>query len=328
MKISILMPVYNVERYIERTLNSLIAQSYKGAMECIMVNDCSTDSSRDVIESVISRYEQSPKSNDITFKIVDHLENMGVASARNTCLRAASGDYLYFLDSDDDIIPECIELLVDLAEKYRGVDIVQGRRFSVVDGVARTDDYSEKNHPEYSCDKEWIYKNYFRPRAVWNRLMRRSFIFDNQLFFKDGIVYEDSYWSLIASAHIKSIAFCSTPTYQYRVNEDSITTTKYRDKDYISRLKMLLETFISPPPAMINREDIIPDLLIEIVNQRRYVTPNQLRDYLGYLRIYQDTMLTLIKSPITSLRYKLGFRYILSSPSLIKIFIVKRLFGF
>ena len=114
MKISIIVPVYNVEEYIEDCLRSITAQTYKGEVECIIVDDCTPDSSCTIIEKFISKY-----AGNIQFKLLHHEKNRGLSAARNTGIDATTGEYIYFLDSDDEITPNCIELLAEPLKKEK-----------------------------------------------------------------------------------------------------------------------------------------------------------------------------------------------------------------
>ena len=103
MKVSIIIPIYNVEPYIERCLQSVVSQTYP-YFECILIDDCGNDRSMPFAEQFIQNY-----SGEIHFRILRHENNCGLSSARNTGMKAANGDYIYFMDSDDAITPECIE---------------------------------------------------------------------------------------------------------------------------------------------------------------------------------------------------------------------------
>ena len=94
--ISIIIPVYNVEKYIEACLHSVMAQTYTGPMECILVDDCGQDNSIGVAEKMISDYQGT-----IHFRILHHDHNRGQSAARNTGMDAATGEYIFFSDSDD-----------------------------------------------------------------------------------------------------------------------------------------------------------------------------------------------------------------------------------
>ena len=91
VNVSIIIPVYNVEQYIESCLYSVINQTYKGTLECIIVNDCTPDQSMEVVNRLLSVYQ-----GNILFKIINHQENKGLSAARNSGVKIAKGDYLYF----------------------------------------------------------------------------------------------------------------------------------------------------------------------------------------------------------------------------------------
>ena len=111
--ISIIIPIYNVEKYVAECLNSVISQTYDHSkIECIIVNDCTPDKSMDIVNKIIGKY-----SGEMTFITHRHKENKGLSSARNTGISIATGEFLYFLDSDDYIYPNSIELLMEGVEK-------------------------------------------------------------------------------------------------------------------------------------------------------------------------------------------------------------------
>ena len=112
MKVSIIIPVYNVAPYIKRCLDSVVAQSFQD-IECILVDDCGTDNSKEIVQQYIDNYQ-----GQIQFKFIHHEKNLGLSGARNTGIKVATGEWLYFLDSDDSIIPDCIAILLALQEKY------------------------------------------------------------------------------------------------------------------------------------------------------------------------------------------------------------------
>ena len=126
MKVSIIIPVYNVSPYIERCIKSVMNQTYQD-IECILVNDASPDDSIDIAKLLIENYD-----GPIQFQILSHGHNRGLSAARNTGIDASTGDYLYFLDSDDEITPDCIKLLMDEVKKYPNVEMVQGEVKDIV----------------------------------------------------------------------------------------------------------------------------------------------------------------------------------------------------
>ena len=229
IKISIIVPVYNVEPYIRECFSSIAAQTYKGGMECIFVDDCGQDRSVEIIEELMADYHGS-----ISFSIIHHEHNKGLSGARNTGIRHAIGDYLYFLDSDDTITPDCIEELAALAEKYPEVEVVQGS------AKANTDWLQLKHSqvPEYSENFKWIrrtlLKRYVIPMTAWNKLVRRDFVLKHQLYFVEGMIHEDEIWNFMLAKYVHHIAFCFESTYNYRENESGIMSqVKANPKRYL-----------------------------------------------------------------------------------------------
>lgn len=104
MNVSIIIPIYNVASYIEECLRSVMLQTYQGKMERLMVDDCGTDDSIAIAEKMIANY-----SGPIKFQIMHHEYNRGLSAARNIGTLQATGGYLYYLDSDDEITIDCIK---------------------------------------------------------------------------------------------------------------------------------------------------------------------------------------------------------------------------
>lgn len=229
MKISIIVPVYNVEQYIKKCFDSIAAQTYKGEIECIFVDDCGQDKSVELLEEMIANYHGS-----ISFSIIHHEHNKGLSGARNTGIRNATGDYLYFLDSDDTITPDCIEKLASLAEKYPGVEVVQGSAKAKMGWLQ----LKHSQVPEYSDNFKWIrrtlLKRYVIPMTAWNKLVRRDFVLKHQLYFVEGMIHEDEIWNFMLAKHVHRLASCYEPTYNYRVNESGIMSqVKVNSKHYL-----------------------------------------------------------------------------------------------
>lgn len=211
-KISLIIPVYNVEKYIEECLESVVKQTTTVPMECILVDDCGKDNSVAIAEDLIRHYDGA-----IQFKMLHHEHNRGLSAARNTGTREAKGEYVYFLDSDDHLFPDSISHLIAVAEKYPDAEIIQS---CTTPGFILSGEL-----PEYSNDVTWI-RNAFCtlgiPDPAWNRLVKRDFIIKNKLFFVEGYLQEDTIWSYQIQKCISSIAFCFETTYWYRYNPNGI----------------------------------------------------------------------------------------------------------
>lgn len=160
MKISIVTTVYNIEKYIKRCLDSLISQTYKN-IEIILVNDCSTDTSMDIVKSY----------KDERIIIIEHKENLGAGWARRTGIETATGDYIITIDGDDWISSDFIEKLVENA-KETNADIVSGGIT-----IVYSDGYQEVKKFPVKCSVGMEkFRDYANQRIVFlnNKLVKRS----------------------------------------------------------------------------------------------------------------------------------------------------------
>lgn len=215
MKVSIIIPIYNVASYIEECVQSVINQTYNN-LEVILVDDCSADNSMDLALKIISQSDRSS-----IFKIEKHNRNRGLSAARNTGIRRAAGEFIYFLDSDDKIIPECIEKMVGVLKSFPCAEMV----------CAGNSDYDMRNRhfPKNIIDLKRI-KDIFLsysdfPIASWNKLVSRKFILSNNLFFKEGIVHEDLLWNFYIAKYLKNLCILPENTYYYRHNPKGIMSS-------------------------------------------------------------------------------------------------------
>jgi len=206
MLVSIIIPLYNKEQYFERCFNSVAKQTYKN-IECIIVEDCSTDNSLKLAEHLVRNYV-----GNIKFVLIKHEFNIGLSAARNTGINNSNGEYVYFLDSDDEITDNCISSLVMLVEKYPDIDIVQGNMYQYP--RAEKDIYDIKGKlPEFIRGNLEIKKCYFNrlPVNAVNKLIRKKFITQNYLYFRNKLIHEDEHWYFFAIKKLESFAF----TYEY-----------------------------------------------------------------------------------------------------------------
>ena len=219
-KVSVILPIYNVEKYLRKCLDSVINQTFKD-IEIICVNDCSLDNSQNII------LEYAKKDNRI--KLINHLENQGLGYARNTGLIDSNCDYISFIDSDDFVSLDYIEILYRAAVKY-DADIVFTNNINIVrdktikpyyhnriniwkkkfketwnEGISNfnVDTPEKENTPEY-------------PLVVaWNKLYKRSFLIENKLLYSKYRIAEDvdMFYRLLANS--PKIAYNHNPKYYY-----------------------------------------------------------------------------------------------------------------
>ena len=114
INVSFIIPIYNVEQYVLRCFMSLLAQETAEAnIECVVVDDCSPDNSMNIVNQIVSDYE-----GNIQFEVLTHDKNRGLSAARNTGLKHAAGDYIYFVDSDDYLMPNSLQYFLDNLKVY------------------------------------------------------------------------------------------------------------------------------------------------------------------------------------------------------------------
>lgn len=223
--ISIIIPIYNVEKYIERCLSSVINQTYPKPFECILVDDCTPDNSMMIIRRIVDGYDGV-----ISFKIVNHEINMGLSAARNTGIKNSRGKYVFFVDSDDYIDRNCLEFLCKQVDRYPNPEMVLGNALDLYTKKS----FVNNNLPKECSDNVQIVKLFFNktfPVTAWNKLIKREFIVKNDLYFDEGILFEDVLWSYRASKFMKSYVYIPYNTYFYESNPNSIMNNVNRNLD-------------------------------------------------------------------------------------------------
>ena len=175
-KVSVIVPVHGVEKFVEHCAVSLMEQTLDG-VECIFVDDCTPDSSVDIIRDVISRYP------DRDARIVSHSVNRGLPSARNTGLGLAMGKYVFHCDGDDWIEPDMLEKMYAVAEKSQA-DIVYCDFYLSYEKNERY-----MSNPCLESGEELLRQGFLSGAVkynVWNKLVRRRLYTDNGIVFPDG----------------------------------------------------------------------------------------------------------------------------------------------
>ncbi|MBE5916738.1 MAG: glycosyltransferase [Pseudobutyrivibrio ruminis] len=235
--ISIIVPIYNVSKYLDKCVESILNQNYKN-IELILVDDGSTDGSKKKCDDWAQKD---------TRVVVIHKENGGSADSRNVGMEAAKGDYIGFVDSDDWIAPEMYEKLMDAIQE-RNLDM------SVCFFKAVSDENYEFNNTEYPTT-EYTGRDFAnliiaekKPRisyAIWKCLYKREVIKD--IKFYKGVHYNEDAVFLIESLwNAKKMAFIDAPMYYYRVHGSSISNidiSEKRIKDILFKCQWLLNYY-------------------------------------------------------------------------------------
>lgn len=210
--VSVIVPVYNVERYLDECLNSIRQQTYEN-LEIIVVEDCSTDNSL----NTFIKHSEDPR-----VKLIQHEKNSGLSAARNTGIDAAKGDYIMFVDSDDHIHNNLIQLCLDNTSK-KELDLIVFDFKTFYDGE-KIDNKLNKNK-EYKSkifnQSEYLKYHHF----AWLKFLRADILRNNILRFPVGYYYEDwpFHWELAFNNY--RVLRLSAPLYYYRLRSGSITSS-------------------------------------------------------------------------------------------------------
>lgn len=228
--VSIIIPVYNVEDYIEDCLKSVISQTYQGKIECIIVDDCTPDNSCKKIEEILSTY-----TGTINFKIIHHEKNKGLSAARNTGIKNAIGEWIYFLDSDDELYDYTIR---ELTNNIDDNDSIIVGSYSIINLINKNAIFNngEIYNSRLMKGEERIYsliESKWNGMA-WNKLLKKELIIKHNLYFKTGIIHEDELWIFNILTKDINIRTINTPTYKYKQRIGSIIySTNIKEKESI-----------------------------------------------------------------------------------------------
>lgn len=218
MKLSVIIPVYNVSKTLERCMDSVLAQTYDDC-EFILIDDGSTDGSSQLCDDYMAK--------DKRIKVL-HKENAGLSEARNDGVAMATGEYITFVDSDDYIAQDTYKPLMQQILSNRDIDILE---YPVNVHYGNADSHVLKFDGKVYTDKKeyWFEESAYSHAYMWNKIMKRS-LFDG-LSFPKGKKFEDSYIypSLLDRAEV--IAVTDVGMYYYCWNNSGITVTA-SSKDY------------------------------------------------------------------------------------------------
>ncbi len=218
--VSIVIPVYQVSDYIERCIRSVMAQSYT-CVECIIVDDATRDDSIEKCERLIDNY-----CGPIRFHILHHKKNQGISAARNTGVRAATGGWIFFMDSDDEITSDCLEKLVELSKRHSDAEMIMGNTQKHFEN-GRVINLIRPESPTVFLTNEKIFTTYQKQKMImhaWNILINRRFFEDHQLYFREGIIFEDVLWLFYVVQILSKLYLCKDVTYHYCLRPNSIVT--------------------------------------------------------------------------------------------------------
>ena len=235
IKVSILVPFYNVEEYVGRCVESLFTQSYPN-IEYVFVNDCTPDKSMDVINRCIEKYGVAERC-----KMIIHEQNLGISASRNDCLDNMTGDCFLFVDGDDYIDKDMVALLVDAA-------IRENADISGCGYIEEYPDHSVEYPQKYTNDHDEMLRSITMltiKGVLWKLLIRKEVVIVNDLRFPyDNSINEDYYFCCRLFYYAKSFASVNRCLYHYvQYNPNNLTRISLQNIESQAAAIKVIENF-------------------------------------------------------------------------------------
>lgn len=269
IRLSIIIPFYNVEQYIAQCLDSVYRQDIpEEEYEVICVDDCSPDNSIAIVEEYAKKHAN--------LVIVSNQYNRKLGGARNAGMEVAKGEYIWFIDSDDFIEENCFKKLLSIAEN-EDLDILHFN-YANYPNIVITD-YRPDSEVMTGVDMFFSpqFKWYHDLVTAWRKLYKRQFLIDNKIQFAEHIMFEDNDYAILAFANAQRVKHISSFVYLYRNNPDSITRVKYTSEhvsywlDLCHRLVRIKDLFKRE-----NKDERFQKLIMDFI---RYIISDVLTKY-------------------------------------------------
>lgn len=253
--ISVIVPVYNVERYLPVCLESIVQQSIED-YEAILVDDGSTDSSGAICDEYVAKHAG--------LRVI-HQHNQGLAAARNRGVSEAKGEFILFLDSDDFLVPHSLSGLLDLANK-NNLDILGFSLINVTEvcNESPIKQSEMQDHVEVMSGFEYMARNNFVAQ-VWWYIVRRELIVGNDIKFPVGHMLEDAAFNLRLFSKAQRMAQVPNAVYCYRQRSESIMHN--RDKDH--QLRLMRDYLYAASDVGIVLNDVWSEMNVDCYNRCR-----------------------------------------------------------
>ena len=231
---SIIVPVYNVQDYLEKCIISIIEQNFKD-FQLILIDDGSQDMSGKICDEFSNKYD---------FVTVIHKENGGLSDARNVGLKHASGEYVIFVDSDDYIAKNSLAKIYQTIRSNRMCDLVFLNAVKVfpnnnIKSLGENLQRSRINNQPKNIVMSHIASRPKFPAPAWNKAVSRKLLIDNSLYFVENMISEDVDWTIRVLKVARTFAYCPDINYYYRQNRPGSITNKCNSKSILWMLKII-----------------------------------------------------------------------------------------
>lgn len=237
--LSIIIPVYNLENYIENCINSIISQTNKNSIEIVLIDDGSKDKSAEICKKYCEKYE---------FIKYFYQENAGVSVARNNGLLKATGKYIWFVDGDDWILEDSINKIINVLKKENNIDIIASGLIKCFDEKTKVgkefsiDVVNSVNSTKYPENIINLFKSGLFTPSLCGNVIRKQIFLENKIYLDKNVKYtEDIDCTLNVYMNAKKIILLDGPIYAYRqAREGSATTSKITQKKVEDSMNLVI----------------------------------------------------------------------------------------
>lgn len=276
-KVSVVIPIYNIEKYLRQCLDSVVNQTLKD-IEIICINDGSTDNSLDILEEY--------QKNDDRIKIVNLKENMGVSNARNKGIELASGEYIGFVDPDDYIDLDFYEKLYKKAFQTNA-DIVKGNDLNVLYPDGTKEIRPQNESIEINKLNFWV--------QFTTAIFKREFLLKNEIDFPCSLnVCEDIAFVTKAAILANSIVIEPSANYYYIRRNDSLDSNHYDTRkidSVINYVDIITKLSENNNLAICDKQLLLSRLIMQIDSIRKYKVESGSEDYKRLTKLYQQKVI-------------------------------------
>lgn len=297
--VSIIVPMYNVEKYIEKCITSLLEQTYKNC-EIIIVNDGSEDKSSEIVEKIATQ--------NGNIKIINQ-KNSGVSVARNTGIENANGDYIIFVDADDYLAKDFVEYMVKLIKMNNSEFAYSISNFKKENEKETQNEFIKEISNEESVG---LLLSPDVTVGCWNKIYKRDMLIKNNIFFRTDLFYGEGLFFIInVSKYAKNITIGNRKVYYYRRNNENSATTLFKIEKYYNGEKSLnligekinLNNDYIKSMYLLHISTFYLGAIIKIIENKK--KKEYKKEYKSWKKSLSNNLLYIIKSKYISLYRKI-----------------------
>ena len=295
-KVSVIAPVYGVENFIGRCVESLMNQTLD-SIEYIFVDDATPDKSVDILKSIVDKY---PTRKDFV-KIIKHPENKGLPAARNTGLNEAKGEYIYHCDSDDFLEPLMLELLYDKA-KAGGCDYVWSNWFLTFESNSRHMHQPSATSPRNALEIALAGGMKYN---VWNKLVKHSLYEESGILFPEGRSMGEDMTMIRLLAKARKTANVEKPLYHYIRTNSGAMTQIYSD-NHLAQLKLNTDETIDYIRCNVSDDNIEREIdWFKLNTKLPFLFTGRSQDFRRWKEWYPEANRNIMSNSLQSIRTRL-----------------------